>query len=68
MQKEHWDPLFAWMKQEFGVELALADGFSPARQSLETKRKMKDALIGMDQWELAGSFQCLLSRCHLVSQ
>jgi len=53
MQKEHWDPLFAWTKDEHGIELARADGFAPARQSQETKERMKSVLEGMDQWELA---------------
>lgn len=54
MQKEHWDPLFAWVKEEFGVELALAEGFAPALQSEKTKDLMKGMLEAMDVWELAG--------------
>jgi ATP synthase F1 complex assembly factor 2 len=54
MQKEHWDPLFAWVKEELGVELALAEGLAPARQSEATVNKMKERLQAMDVWELAG--------------
>jgi ATP synthase F1 complex assembly factor 2 len=54
MQTEHWDPLFQWVKQEFGVQLALAEGLSPAYQSEELKAKLKQVLAEMDVWELAG--------------
>jgi ATP synthase F1 complex assembly factor 2 len=56
MQKEHWDPLFVWVKEEFGVELAMAEGLAPARQSEATNQKMTAALQEMDVWELAGGF------------
>lgn len=54
MQKEHWDPLLAWMKEEFDIELAMADGFAPAVQSETTKTKLQQLLESMDIWELAG--------------
>jgi len=58
MQKEHWDPLFTWVKKEFGVELAIAEGLAPARQSDATNRKMTEVLQEMDVWELAGESNC----------
>ncbi len=48
MQKLHWDPLFAWIKDEFGVVLRVAEGFSPARQSSETAETLRKVV------ELAG--------------
>jgi len=57
MQKEHWDPLFAWVKQKFGVEVAIADGLAPARQSKATNQKMTEILEEMDVWELAGELE-----------
>lgn len=54
MQKEHWDPLLAWAKEELGVDFVLAEGFAPAKQSTVTKSKMETVLQGMDAWELAG--------------
>ena len=54
MQKEHWDPLFTWIKEEFDVTLGLAEGFAPAKQSPDTKSKMEKLLQDMDTWELAG--------------
>lgn len=62
MQKEHWDPLFAWVKEEFGVELVMADGFAPARQSETTKTQMKGLLADMDVWELAGESLSIVPR------
>ncbi|WVQ70748.1 hypothetical protein IAR50_000270 [Cryptococcus sp. DSM 104548] len=53
LQKEHWDPLHAWLKEEFGVTLALAEGFGGVRQSEETIAKLRKAVEEMDAWELA---------------
>ena len=54
LQKQHWDPLFAWVRDEFGVELAVAEGLTPARQSDETMERLRSAVESMDIWELAG--------------
>ncbi|ODN83018.1 hypothetical protein L202_01248 [Cryptococcus amylolentus CBS 6039] len=53
LQKEHWDPLHAWLKEEFGVTLALAEGFGGVSQSEETIGKLRKAVEEMDAWELA---------------
>lgn len=54
LQKQHWDPLYAWVKDEFGVVLSAAEGLAPARQSADTVGKLRGAVEGMDHWELAG--------------
>ena len=54
MQKQHWEPLFAWVKDTYSVELAVAEGFTPAKQSQETHDRLKGVVQGMDIWELAG--------------
>lgn len=54
MQAEHWDPLFAWLKNDFGVELKVAEGFLPAKQSEDAVEKLKSEVEKMDHWELAG--------------
>lgn len=54
MQAEHWDPLFAWLKNDFGVELNVAEGFLPAKQSEDAVSKLKSEVEKMDHWELAG--------------
>jgi ATP synthase F1 complex assembly factor 2 len=59
LQKEHWDPLFAWLKEEYGITLNVAEGFSPAYQSEETIEKMRAIVQGMDHWELACTFSVL---------
>ncbi|TYJ55258.1 hypothetical protein B9479_004088 [Cryptococcus floricola] len=53
LQKEHWDPLHAWLKEEFGVTMALAEGFGGVSQSEETIGKLRKAVEEMDAWELA---------------
>jgi ATP synthase F1 complex assembly factor 2 len=53
LQKEHWDPLFSWLKETHNVELKVAEGFSPARQTPETIEALRKAVEGLDNWELA---------------
>ncbi|OCF35874.1 ATP synthase mitochondrial F1 complex assembly factor 2 [Kwoniella heveanensis BCC8398] len=53
MQKEHWDPLFSWISETYGVTLNLAEGFSPARQTPEAIAKLRSVVEGMDNYELA---------------
>ena len=57
MQKKHWEPLFAWIEDEFDVKLNVANGFAPAKQSEDTMRKLRAQIESMDKWELAGAFQ-----------
>lgn len=54
LQKEHWDPLYKWLKEDFGVELQLAQGFGAVKQSDENMEKLKKVVETMDGWELAG--------------
>ncbi|KGB77504.1 ATP synthase mitochondrial F1 complex assembly factor 2 [Cryptococcus deuterogattii R265] len=53
LQKEHWDPLRAWLKEDFGVELQLAQGFGAVKQTDDNVEKLKKVVEGMDGWELA---------------
>ncbi|ORY31266.1 hypothetical protein BCR39DRAFT_527206 [Naematelia encephala] len=53
LQKEHWDPLHQWLKDEYGVQLVLAEGFAPARQSEETVKVLRGLVEKMDNFELA---------------
>lgn len=53
MQQENWDPLYNWLKEEYGITLELAEGFSPATQSSATMDQLKAVLEEMDHWELA---------------
>ena len=54
MQKEHWDPLFSWAKNDLGVELNLADGFAPAKQDQASIEKLRGIVESFDIWQLAG--------------
>lgn len=47
------------MKKNYGVELALAEGFSPAKQPEETVKVLRGVVEDMDHWELAGE-SCFL--------
>ncbi|KAI9637076.1 uncharacterized protein MKK02DRAFT_24762 [Dioszegia hungarica] len=53
LQHQYWDPLFNLMKKNYGVELALAEGFSPAKQPEETVKVLRGVVEDMDHWELA---------------
>ncbi|KIR67815.1 ATP synthase mitochondrial F1 complex assembly factor 2 [Cryptococcus bacillisporus CA1873] len=53
LQKEHWDPLRAWLKEDFGVELQLAQGFGAVKQTDDNVEKLKKVVEAMDGWELA---------------
>lgn len=53
MQKEHWEPLFAWARS-LGVNLKLADGFAPARQDEESIANLRQIVEKFDIWQLAG--------------
>ena len=54
LQKEHWDPLFTWVKDEFGIELSVAEGLLPAKQNEKALNTLREVLRSMDVWELAG--------------
>ena len=68
MQKEHWDPLFAWAEKELGVKLKLADGFAPAQQDQESIDKLRQIVEGFDIWQLAGRSRAKLSESPLTIQ
>nr|ODN82411.1 ATP synthase mitochondrial F1 complex assembly factor 2 [Cryptococcus depauperatus CBS 7841] len=53
LQKEHWNPLHAWLKRKYGIELILAEGFNAAKQNEETIEKLKEAVEKLNGWELA---------------
>ena len=60
MQKQHWDPLHEWVKDDLGIDLRVAEGFLPARQTEETKDNLRRIISDMDPWDLAGGAQVLL--------
>jgi ATP synthase F1 complex assembly factor 2 len=54
MQEEHWDPLFKWMKEEYGIDLPSTDGFVAPPQDPRITAKLRSIVEEMDTWELAG--------------
>ncbi|ORX40931.1 hypothetical protein BD324DRAFT_612582 [Kockovaella imperatae] len=53
MQRHHWDPLLQWVTESFGIELSLATGFSPAKQSPPVLERLRQEIDKMDHWQLA---------------
>ncbi|KLT40605.1 ATP12-domain-containing protein [Cutaneotrichosporon oleaginosum] len=53
LQKEHWDPLVAWLKDTYGVTLGQTTGFGLPEHSEGARDKLRVVLEGMDAWELA---------------
>lgn len=53
LQKEHWDPLREWLKEEFGVELGVTTGFDLPKHGENAREKLRGILSAMPPWELA---------------
>lgn len=66
MQKQYWDPLFKLMKETYGAELSMAEGFSPARQSEKTVKVLRGLVEDMDHFELAGKFISRINGAILI--
>ena len=60
-QKQHWEPLLAWVRETFNVEVSVTTGFSVPRQPAETLATLCKVLEQMDEWEMAGTFCQALS-------
>jgi chaperone required for assembly of F1-ATPase len=44
LQTVHWDPVLAWVKQEFGASFVLAEGVMPVAQSPQAVAPIADAV------------------------
>lgn len=53
LQKQHWEPLLAWARETFNVQINVTTGFSVPKQSPETFAAFRKVLEQMDEWELA---------------
>ncbi|KAF7338416.1 Nt-Gln-amidase domain-containing protein [Mycena venus] len=53
LQAQHWDPLLAWARSTFGVELHTFDSVLFNSQPEETKSKLDQILSTFDHWEMA---------------
>jgi chaperone required for assembly of F1-ATPase len=52
-QREHWDPVLAWAKSEFGAPLTLAEGIVHVTQPQASLDRLRDRLAGRDPFSLA---------------
>ncbi|KAJ7694221.1 hypothetical protein B0H17DRAFT_1058254 [Mycena rosella] len=52
LQAQHWDPLLAWARSTFNVELNTFDSLLYNSQPDETKMKMDQILSTFDAWEM----------------
>lgn len=53
LQKEHWDPLVAWLKDTYGVTVGQTTGFGLPEHSPNAREELRAVLSEMDKWELA---------------
>ena len=65
-QQKHWEPLFTWLREEYGIELHLAEGFSPAKQDPETIKKLNEIVGNFDIYTLAAFERAVYSSKSFV--
>jgi len=53
LQDDHWNPLLAWARDTFGIELLTFDSVLFSAQPAATKRKFDKVLQGFDPWQMA---------------
>ncbi|KAJ7632479.1 hypothetical protein FB45DRAFT_831648 [Roridomyces roridus] len=53
LQAQHWDPLLAWARATFDVELNTSESLLFSSQPDETKTKLVQILSTFDHWEMA---------------
>lgn len=61
LQKKYWDPLIAWVKEEFGCDVKVTEGIEAMTQEAATVEALKKAAEAFDPFELAGWLQLILS-------
>jgi len=62
LQKDHWDPLLAWARDTFDVELLTSNSLLLNAQPEATKKKLNEVLQGFDPWQMAG---CVSIHCSV---
>ncbi|KAL6307941.1 ATP12-domain-containing protein [Sparassis latifolia] len=53
LQRKHWDPLLAWARSTFGVDIHTTDSFVVLSQPPETLKKFDEVMSEFDFWEMA---------------
>ena len=55
-QAQAWDPILTWAETEFGVRLTVTSGIMPVAQTPQNLRVLKENVVGMDPFSLAGFY------------
>ncbi|KAG7092392.1 hypothetical protein E1B28_008749 [Marasmius oreades] len=53
LQTECWDPILSWIGKTYQVKVEKSNSILFDGQSLDTRKKLSEALSGFDQWEMA---------------
>ena len=53
-QKEHWDPILKWVKDEYGLDIKVSQGITYVEQDDYVKEKLRDIVSSMTDIELSG--------------
>jgi len=70
LQKEHWDPIFAWVKERFGVTIKIYDSIILFSQSQDpaAKEALGKHISTYDAWRLAAFERAVLTtKSFLIS-
>jgi ATP synthase F1 complex assembly factor 2 len=54
LQDEHWNPLLAWARDTFNIELFTSQSVLFGAQPDTTKKILDEALQKLDSWQMAG--------------
>ncbi|KAF7322859.1 Nt-Gln-amidase domain-containing protein [Mycena chlorophos] len=66
LQAKHWDPLLAWARSTFGIEVKTFDSVLFNSQPEATKAKLDEVLSSMNQWEMAAMERATYSTKSLL--
>ncbi|KAF9264748.1 ATP12-domain-containing protein [Marasmius fiardii PR-910] len=53
LQAEHWDPILAWIRKTYQVQVEKSNSILFDGQSSDTRKRLSEALSGFDHWEMA---------------
>ncbi len=53
-QKQEWDPIISWLKNDLGVEMAVTEGVLPCPQTLKTENKIREEVDKLNDFQLLG--------------
>lgn len=53
-QKEHWDPILKWVKDEYDLDIKVSQGITYVEQDEDVKQKLRDIVSSMTDIELSG--------------